>query len=1541
MVFIRLILMLVALAYEAHGQKNCEWGKYGETCSKDCPPNCMPDSIRNLTHCQKDTGRCSEGCVPGWFEDLCDRACSTNCLRKVCNRQNGICTFGCSGNYIGDFCNTAPGTSVAPPPVTTYTWTTKPPASTPTETTNLAAILVPILLILAVAMVVMVLIVGEKGWIPESVRSRIPCLTTPDAATRPSEEEPLKQGEADTDKLEMAEQGEADIDASGKDDDSSCSFELLDESNLPPGTLGQKIKDSEKVFVESESFKKAQEKLDMFGHVTITGGPGEGKTSMALMLGAEYRKQGYELVLTEDHNKVRLTDYLHTGKDVCVIFDDIFKTIRSHKDLYGIKHFLYDLHVYLGQSESRSERRYQCLQQEPREDTRELAQPHVCVIFTAESNNLEYALSKLGRQSIFSESSSVQIHYTQEEKKELRQKYKSPHTSLDENKITAHENTIVGFPLACKLFSCCADFQVYREHFFEKPLFYITNQLRTIISSLDHKSAALALMTLCEGQLSISQLETEGVIQGSQMTPKDEKTDNQHKSEGLTPSSQIKSEVASPDTQEMLGSVFPDSKVKYECATSNSQMKPEGDRSNSEPKTEGVSTDTILESTGVSPDELKKSEGVRPGGQLTSETTSPHSEVEPEGVSPGTRLKSETAMPDSQVEPVEVAWSDSQVKPDAVSADTMLASEGVRSDHQVKPETLSPASQPNPETVRPGSPLKFVGVSPDSHLQTDRDKSDLEAHLQAVTALVRTFTRQGVAKAVRSFYGTFLTDGEMATFSHSLIYDVCVSVLFNIEPKFTLEHFSITFLLDHIQEQQPESVPTYKHKLSIPFSKDNRRILVDRMVASVTSGALTEYIWHPIWKHPSIADEFSQMIKHLDEVSDDAKHHLLCHAFVTGNTYALEQLVSQCDIKRSGLNGWTPLMYAVVFEQMKYFDILVDKKADVTLCDDNGYNILHLACLYGHAPTARHVKHFVRRNLDSYAKQFLNSQTRTGLTPVMCAVVFGFEGVSDCFIHPKKKSDNVKTKKIDFGLRDSNNNTLLHLACQRDGKTTVENLLPDVNINDRGKNGQTPIMCAVLSGRMGVFDILVSKKADLTLTDEDNNSLLHAACTVHDVTMLVHMKTKLDVNIQGKHGWSPAMKAAVNGHKKAFEHLLDPQKANRQSDDKGNNLLHLACHGGNVSIVKHLLQMFDINGRGNNGWTPVMFAAANGVHSVFELLVSKGADVRLRDNSNNSVLHLACVGGNKSIVNTLLAKTDINCLGNKGRTAIMVTALHARPNLFELLLSRKADIERVDDSRDTILHLACEGGDCSIVNYLIRKFDVNASGRHGRTPIMAAALAGKKDVFDLLVSQNADLTLTDDHKDSVLHLACEGGNKAIVEHLVTYFEGYVQGQKEAVVQQTLRLGGTVTIVNEVSGDFDIDVRGRNNQTPLMRAVSGSHLEVYKFLVSHKANPTLMDKDGQTLLHLATRHGQRHMTKYIINSSNINSRDKDGLTPLMTSVICDNVFVFEDLLRNGADVLMVDGAGNDASHHAYKTGNKLIKQKLEQIKRANGHSKKKK
>ncbi|XP_046555561.1 ankyrin repeat and protein kinase domain-containing protein 1-like isoform X2 [Haliotis rubra] len=181
------------------------------------------------------------------------------------------------------------------------------------------------------------------------------------------------------------------------------------------------------------------------------------------------------------------------------------------------------------------------------------------------------------------------------------------------------------------------------------------------------------------------------------------------------------------------------------------------------------------------------------------------------------------------------------------------------------------------------------------------------------------------------------------------------------------------------------------------------------------------------------------------------------------------------------------------------------------------------------------------------------------------------------------------------------------------------------------------------------------------------------------------------------------------------------------------------------------------------GRSPVMVAGLHGKKDVFDLLVSKGADLTLRTDNNDTVFHLACQGVNSPIVEYLLPLFGINCRGHMGRSPVMIAGLHGKKDVFELLLSKGADLTLRDDNNVTVLHLARQGGNSPIVEYLLPLFDINCRGRIGLSPVMSAALHGKKDIFDLLLSRGADLTLRADNNVTVLHLACQVGNTPIVE----------------------------------------------------------------------------------------------------------------------------------------------------------------------------------
>ncbi|XP_048246198.1 multiple epidermal growth factor-like domains protein 10 isoform X2 [Haliotis rufescens] len=95
----------------------CEWGKYGHNCDRLCSDQCRLHRVRNLRHCQKDTGKCSEGCVRGRHGDHCDQLCSPNCIKNSCIQLNGECTIGCMEGYSGYFCNISTVPAVPDVPV--------------------------------------------------------------------------------------------------------------------------------------------------------------------------------------------------------------------------------------------------------------------------------------------------------------------------------------------------------------------------------------------------------------------------------------------------------------------------------------------------------------------------------------------------------------------------------------------------------------------------------------------------------------------------------------------------------------------------------------------------------------------------------------------------------------------------------------------------------------------------------------------------------------------------------------------------------------------------------------------------------------------------------------------------------------------------------------------------------------------------------------------------------------------------------------------------------------------------------------------------------------------------------------------------------------------------------------------------------------------------------------------------------------------------------------------------------------------------------
>ncbi|XP_048257810.1 serine/threonine-protein phosphatase 6 regulatory ankyrin repeat subunit A-like [Haliotis rufescens] len=477
----------------------------------------------------------------------------------------------------------------------------------------------------------------------------------------------------------------------------------------------------------------------------------------------------------------------------------------------------------------------------------------------------------------------------------------------------------------------------------------------------------------------------------------------------------------------------------------------------------------------------------------------------------------------------------------------------------------------------------------------------------------------------------------------------------------------------------------------------------------------------------------------------------------------------------------------------------------------------------------------------------INCNEWIGRTPVMWAAGSGHREVVELLV----------SKGANESIVDRFDNNILHSAGRGGDVEVVQYVLSHdlVDINVRGSCRRTPVMVAAENGHREIVKLLVDKGGDMSLVDEKNDNILHLACLCgqKEVVKYVLSQDIVDINGRGRQTTTPVMLAARNGHKEVVELLVKKgADLSLAYNTPGSNVLHLACFYGHVDVVKYLLSQdtVDVNSRGRYKQTPMMRAAKNGHKEVVELLVKKGADLSLAYNADGSnVLHLACVNGHVDVVKYLLSQdtVNINSRGWRKRTPMMRAAEEGYKEVVELLVSKGADASLVDKRGNNLLHLACQRGQMELVKYIVSQdmVDINRRGLKKRSPVMIAAESGHKEVVELLVNKGADASLMDKKGNNILHLACQMGHVEVVKY---------------VLSQDI---------------VDINSRGWKTKTPMMMAAEEGHKEVVELLLNKGTDPSLVDKRGNNILHLACQNGQMEVVKYIVSKVivDVNAKNK--------------------------------------------------------------------
>jgi len=226
------------------------------------------------------------------------------------------------------------------------------------------------------------------------------------------------------------------------------------------------------------------------------------------------------------------------------------------------------------------------------------------------------------------------------------------------------------------------------------------------------------------------------------------------------------------------------------------------------------------------------------------------------------------------------------------------------------------------------------------------------------------------------------------------------------------------------------------------------------------------------------------------------------------------------------------------------------------------------------------------------------------------------------------------------------------------------------SLEARDRLGATPLAHAARAGQRALVELFLGKGAPIDGRDIAGSTALYVAAeNERQATVALLLAKGANPNLPGRSGLTPLTAAAFKGNDRIVEQLLsraagpaDPNVV----DATGKAAMTYAAARGFAGIVRRLLDAgVDARFRYGNALTPLMWAAGH----------EDGVGVRAAE----------------SVVDLLLSRgAEVDAVDDRGRTALMMAAELGHAELVEMLIGRGADQTVRDKSGKTALDLAAD-----------------------------------------------------------------------------------------------------------------------------------------------------------------------------------------------------------------------------------------------------------
>ncbi|CBZ55577.1 unnamed protein product [Neospora caninum Liverpool] len=187
-------------------------------------------------------------------------------------------------------------------------------------------------------------------------------------------------------------------------------------------------------------------------------------------------------------------------------------------------------------------------------------------------------------------------------------------------------------------------------------------------------------------------------------------------------------------------------------------------------------------------------------------------------------------------------------------------------------------------------------------------------------------------------------------------------------------------------------------------------------------------------------------------------------------------------------------------------------------------------------------------------------------------------------------------------------------------------------------------------------------------------------------------------------------------------------------DGLGRTALHYACLGKRPVNAEWILKACPtiVDYKDSTGETALMMACRAGDVVMVNLLLNFGADVNKRSQTGVTALHLAAESGDEACVRALVDAGAVNCFAEASGSPLQYAVMSNHYGVTEVLLQKGADPD----------------------------YPFNVQGSHLSVfppPLLFACNARQDSIAELLLNNNADPNLQDEHNWTALQCAAENG----------------------------------------------------------------------------------------------------------------------------------------------------------------------------------------